>query len=312
MSPMDNLYAFFDEIGNSEAFEFSKAPLSSWKAPVLGVLGYFVLVRVCSKIAKNRKTRLDLNLFAAVHSGFLSVASMCLLLSMFCQLVMNYYEADRNLLEVFIDSESRWKTGNLAFLYYINYLSKYYELIDTALIALKGKPVIFLHWYHHAATIFMTWSQLYSYGGAQWVFIMANLFVHVFMYAYYTLSALRVRCWWKRYITSLQIFQFVIDFVIVWGIFLVQIMCDLGFLPGFIRPSGEYGAMFYGAFMVTSYLILFTQFYKTTYKKSEKKSYKKSEKKLYKKSVCVSEPAVVFKNVPDCAGSQVKHRRKNE
>eukprot|EP01083_Nonionella_stella_P164139 542471_1 len=154
---MDNLYAFFDGIGNSEAFEFSKAPLSSWKAPVLGVLGYFVLVRVCSKIAKNRKTRLDLNLFAAVHSGFLSVASMCLLLSMFCQLVMNYYEADRNLLEVFIDSESRWKTGNLAFLYYINYLSKYYELIDTALIALKGKPVIFLHWYHHAATIFMTW-----------------------------------------------------------------------------------------------------------------------------------------------------------
>eukprot|EP01083_Nonionella_stella_P021097 58508_1 len=49
---MDNLYAFFDGIGNSEAFEFSKAPLSSWKAPVLGVLGYFVLVRVCSKIAK--------------------------------------------------------------------------------------------------------------------------------------------------------------------------------------------------------------------------------------------------------------------
>ena len=35
--------------------------------------------------------------------------------------------------------------------YYLNYLLKYYEFIDTYIIILKKKNVIFLHWYHHAS-----------------------------------------------------------------------------------------------------------------------------------------------------------------
>lgn len=40
--------------------------------------------------------------------------------------------------------------GRLIFFYYINYLTKYYELLDTALLVLRGKPVAVFHMYHHA------------------------------------------------------------------------------------------------------------------------------------------------------------------
>lgn len=40
--------------------------------------------------------------------------------------------------------------GRLIFFYYINYLTKYYELLDTALLVLRGKSVAAFHMYHHA------------------------------------------------------------------------------------------------------------------------------------------------------------------
>lgn len=40
--------------------------------------------------------------------------------------------------------------GPLFFWSYIYYLSKYYEFLDTVILALKGKPLSFLHVSHHA------------------------------------------------------------------------------------------------------------------------------------------------------------------
>merc|ERR1711902_7312 len=80
--------------------------------------------------------------------------------------------------------------GTLTFIYYVNYLIKYYELLDTVVLALKHKPLTFLHCYHHPATLVLTWSQLVDNSGPQWIPILLNLMVHTVMYFYYAMATL--------------------------------------------------------------------------------------------------------------------------
>ncbi|TKY86306.1 hypothetical protein EX895_005131 [Sporisorium graminicola] len=92
---------------------------------------------------------------------------------------------------------------------YIFYLSKYYEVVDSVILLLKGKRVSNLQSYHHAGAIICMWIAYRYQSQPVWVFCVFNSFVHTWMYTYYFCAAMR----WpfpravKRNLTTMQIAQ---------------------------------------------------------------------------------------------------------
>lgn len=104
-----------------------------------------------------------------------------------------------------------WNQG-LAFLGWIFYLSKFYEVLDTAIILAKGKKSSTLQTYHHAGAMMCMWAGIRYIAPPIWIFTLVNSAIHAMMYTYYTLTALgiRVPTIVKRSLTTMQITQFVI------------------------------------------------------------------------------------------------------
>ena len=146
---------------------------------------------------------------------FLSSLSAALLTATVCALYTEYVRSGGGLgglMRIWCDQRPhQLSSGRLIFFYYINYLTKYSELLDTAFLCLRGRATPFLHVYHHACTLVLCWSQLHDNSGCQWVPIVLNLTVHVAMYYYYAVATLGRSVWWKRLLTTWQIVQFAID-----------------------------------------------------------------------------------------------------
>ncbi|PJF17127.1 Elongation of fatty acids protein [Paramicrosporidium saccamoebae] len=96
----------------------------------------------------------------------------------------------------------------LGFWTWIFYMSKYYELIDTAILLAKGRPSSFLQTYHHAGAIIAMWMLSSTRAFGAWVFVCFNSFIHTFMYFYYTLTCFGYQPKWKRLMTYMQLTQF--------------------------------------------------------------------------------------------------------
>lgn len=102
--------------------------------------------------------------------------------------------------------------ANLHFYGYWFYLSKFYEVLDTIIILLKGRPSSLLQSYHHAGAMMCMWAGI-RYGSPPiWIFVVFNSFIHTLMYFYFSVSCLKIRVpnIFKRILTSMQITQFVI------------------------------------------------------------------------------------------------------
>jgi len=103
---------------------------------------------------------------------------------------------------------------------YLFYVSKYIEFLDTIFFIMRKKmhQVTFLHVWHHAVMP-ASWfaAPRFEPGGMCSFPALINSCVHVAMYTYYGIAALgpeyQKYIWWKKYLTKLQIIQFVVVIV---------------------------------------------------------------------------------------------------
>jgi len=106
---------------------------------------------------------------------------------------------------------------NMAWIFYI---SKLVDMFDSFFFVLKKKftHLSFLHVFHHGIMPFECWWGARFVGGGHGGFAaFFNAGVHTVMYLYYLLSAcgpkVQKYLWWKRYLTGLQMLQFVCVFL---------------------------------------------------------------------------------------------------
>ncbi|XP_049954171.1 elongation of very long chain fatty acids protein AAEL008004-like [Schistocerca serialis cubense] len=159
------------------------------------------------------------------------------------------------------------------------YFSKFTEFFDTIFFVLrkKNEQISTLHVVHHGVMPMSVWFGVkFTPGGHSTFFGLLNTFVHIVMYTYYLLAALGPRfqryLWWKKYLTVLQMVQFVL--VMVHAFQLLFIDCD--YPRAFVWWIGMHAVMFY---------FLFSDFYKQAYKR---KPLKKVVESNHTKPVCNS------------------------
>lgn len=142
-------------------------------------------------------------------------------------------------------------------------VSRVLDFLDTVWFVLRKKHshVSFLHVFHHS------YVPIAAFVGTRFIpvspnamaFPFVNSFIHVIMYTYYflaTFPSMRAHLWWKRYLTSLQILQFISMLAYnVFGAVYFSSVCGKTQIPALIGSLVS----------ATIFLVLFRSFYKKTY-----------------------------------------------
>ncbi|CAH0407825.1 unnamed protein product [Chilo suppressalis] len=144
------------------------------------------------------------------------------------------------------------------------YFSKFTEFFDTIFFVLRKKfdHVSTLHVIHHGVMPMSVWFGVkFTPGGHSTFFGLLNTFVHIIMYSYYMLAAMgpqmRPYLWWKKYLTTLQMVQFI--GIMVHAFQLLFIECD--YPRAFVWWIGMHAVMFF---------FLFKDFYNQSYSSKTK------------------------------------------
>ena len=199
-------------------FKWKAAPFNDIYLVMLSSSLYigFVLLYAFTPSVRNIFKLSNTRPLVNIHNVVLCVGSLIMCVGTGYEVIKRSI-LERSVLWLVCESPSTEANGALWFWSYVYYLSKYYELIDTILQFLSNKtpPNFFLHVYHHSLVIFMSWAWIDTQASSQFVGIFMNTLVHVVMYYYFYLKSIGINPWWKSYVTSFQIVQFIFSLVII-------------------------------------------------------------------------------------------------
>ncbi|BHF84049.1 Elongation of very long chain fatty acids protein 7 [Sparganum proliferum] len=160
-----------------------------------------------------------------------------------------------------VDASTRPQALRMARACWWFYISKLIELADTIFFVLRRKfqLITFLHVFHHAVMAASWWFGVkFVPGGFSTFHALINSFIHTLMYTYYALAAAGPQfhpyLWWKRYLTTAQILQFIIVIAHTMQLFFFE-DCDYPIVFGWWILSyafiflGLFGNFYYGAYV---------------------------------------------------------------
>eukprot|EP00105_Crassostrea_gigas_P028977 XP_011450777.1 PREDICTED: elongation of very long chain fatty acids protein 4 isoform X2 [Crassostrea gigas] len=229
--------------------------------PTLAITALYVMLVYAGKwwMEKREAYKLKMAVF------YYNIGLVILNFYIFYQTLVNTYRAGYSYICQPVVYSNDENEVNIAKALWWFYFSKCIEMMDTFFFVLKKKnnQISFLHVYHHATMFPIWWIGIKWVAGGQSFFgAMVNSFIHVIMYSYYGISALGPQyqkyLWWKRYLTMLQLIQFVTG--IIHAAQSLVFKCDF--------PEWMHWALVIYAFTI---LLLFLNFYFHAYVKSMKK-----------------------------------------
>ncbi|XP_024083450.1 elongation of very long chain fatty acids protein AAEL008004 isoform X2 [Cimex lectularius] len=259
MKYIDRFHEIFDKNGDPRTRNW---PLMSSPFPTLVIcLTYVYVVKVLGpKIMENRKplqlknVLIFYNLFQVVFSAWLFYE--CLMGGWLREYSFRCQPVD------YSDSPTTIRMVNVCWWYYF---SKFTEFMDTIFFVLrkKNEHISTLHVIHHGCMPMSVWFGVkFTPGGHSTFFGLLNTFVHIVMYTYYLLAAfgpsVQKYLWWKKYLTTLQMAQFVAIMVHAFQLLFI----DCNYPKAFVWWIGMHAVMFF---------FLFKEFYKQSYSSIKRK-----------------------------------------
>ncbi|KAI6180753.1 Elongation of very long chain fatty acids protein [Aphelenchoides besseyi] len=145
--------------------------------------------------------------------------------------------------------------------------SKIPEFVDTFFIVLRKKPLMFMHWYHHALTGYFAFVAFYNDNAYLVWAVLLNYGVHAMMYSYYCLRAFRIRVppQLAQFITTSQMVQFLI-------VIIAMTHAQIKMSNGEKVAATGYG-LFIGQWTMWTYFVLWLRFYYISYYNNGGKKY---------------------------------------
>uniref|UniRef100_A0A182QZP9 Elongation of very long chain fatty acids protein n=1 Tax=Anopheles farauti TaxID=69004 RepID=A0A182QZP9_9DIPT len=212
---MSVIEKYYDEYFIKQRDERSAhLPLAGSPLAVIGIVGaylYFVL-RCGPRHMANRKPYNVRNMIQA-YNLFQVVANLLLFLRILYN-VFIVYENFSFRCQLIDYTRSRAGMDEVYFSYAYFWL-KLLDLADTVFFVLRKKQshVSFLHVYHHSVMVLTTYCALVFIPGGHGLMLgLWNTLVHAIMYFYYFLTSVGApesSVWWKKYLTRLQLTQFI-------------------------------------------------------------------------------------------------------
>ncbi|XP_041565385.1 elongation of very long chain fatty acids protein AAEL008004 isoform X2 [Drosophila elegans] len=254
MKYIDTISRYIDSHSDSRTKEW---PMMSSPFPTLAVcLTYVYLVKVLGpRLMENRKplhlqnTLVMYNAIQVVFSAWLFYE--CLMGGWWGSYSFRCQPVD------YTDSPTSRRMVHACWWYYF---SKFTEFMDTIFFVLRKKTsqVTTLHVIHHGCMPMSVWFGVkFTPGGHSTFFGLLNTFVHIVMYTYYMFSAMGPQyqkyLWWKKYLTTLQMVQFILIMVHAFQLLFI----DCNYPKAFVWWIGMHAVMFF---------FLFNEFYKAAYR----------------------------------------------